>query len=192
MEPASLRATDPIHRDIEDVMRKFGLYYDRRKGHHKDNGIPARSIISIPELTKAVVSVFLQRPGNARARIGTYFARDSDYAAVFGEPLDDGWKAPLPLVAFVKCVQVARLVDAYLKEKRKGDESPRGHEANLKFHMSMYVACAALKTARPTPSALDGLKVDKIKDAVVTDAFNRVRHWYDKLGAQILSLKGQT
>ena len=190
MEPASLRATDSIHRDIEDVMRKFGLYYDRRKGHHKDNGIPARSIISIPELTKAVVSVFLQRPDNARARIGTYFARESDYAEVFGEPLDDGWKAPLPLVAYVKCAQVARLVDAYLKERRKEDESLRGHEANLKFHMSMYVACAVLKTARPTPRALNGLKVGKINDAVVTDAFNRVRHWYDKLGATNTVAKG--
>src|SRR5439155_14310379 len=36
--PASLRATDKVHRDIEEYLRPFGLYYDRRKHFHKNEG----------------------------------------------------------------------------------------------------------------------------------------------------------
>jgi hypothetical protein len=34
--PASLRATDKIHRDIEEYFRPNGLYYDRRKNYYKN------------------------------------------------------------------------------------------------------------------------------------------------------------
>lgn len=40
MPPASLRATDPIHHKIEDLLKQYDLYYDRRKGFYKDKGKP--------------------------------------------------------------------------------------------------------------------------------------------------------
>jgi hypothetical protein len=45
MPPEALRATDPIHRKIEEVFGTFGLFYDRRKGYYKDLNKPAASII---------------------------------------------------------------------------------------------------------------------------------------------------
>ena len=36
MQEASLRMTDPIHRQIEGLFRQYDLSYDRRKGFYKD------------------------------------------------------------------------------------------------------------------------------------------------------------
>ncbi|WP_425404319.1 AIPR family protein [Hwanghaeella sp.] len=72
MLPAQLRMTDQIHRDIEEVFKKVGLYYDRRKGFYRDQGKPVSKIISVNAVTQAVLTVLLQRPNDARARPGDY------------------------------------------------------------------------------------------------------------------------
>ena len=46
MPVASLRATEKIHRDIEEYLRTFGLFYDRRKNYYKNDGKPIEKIIS--------------------------------------------------------------------------------------------------------------------------------------------------
>ena len=38
--PSSLRATQRIHRDIEEYLQQKGLFYDRRKNHYKNEGKP--------------------------------------------------------------------------------------------------------------------------------------------------------
>jgi len=54
ISPASLRATDKIQRDIEQYLRSFGLYYDRRKNSYKNEGKPIDKIISIPAMAQAL------------------------------------------------------------------------------------------------------------------------------------------
>lgn len=73
MQEASLRMTDPIHRQIEDLFEQYDLHYDRRKGFYKDQGEPINKIVSATALAQAVVSVLLLRPDDARARPGDYF-----------------------------------------------------------------------------------------------------------------------
>jgi hypothetical protein len=42
MPEEALRATDAIHRQIEALFHRFNLFYDRRKGHYRDQGKPVR------------------------------------------------------------------------------------------------------------------------------------------------------
>jgi hypothetical protein len=42
---ASSRATDLIHRGIEEYLHTYGIYYDRRKNFYKNQGKSIRSII---------------------------------------------------------------------------------------------------------------------------------------------------
>ncbi len=51
MLPASLRMTDQVHRDIEELLRKVDLFYDRRKGFYRDQGKPVRKIVSVNAVT---------------------------------------------------------------------------------------------------------------------------------------------
>jgi hypothetical protein len=77
--PASLRATDPIHRDIEQYLRPFNLFYDRRKNFYKNEGRPINRIISIPQMAQGAMAVVLRRPDTARARPSSLIKRDEEY-----------------------------------------------------------------------------------------------------------------
>ena len=50
---ASLRATDKVHRDIEEHFIPRGLYYDRRKNYYKNRGKPRSVIVGIPYLAQS-------------------------------------------------------------------------------------------------------------------------------------------
>lgn len=56
---SSLRATDIIHRNIEQYFKSKGLYYDRRKNYYKNLGMPIDKIISIPFLSQCLMSTIL-------------------------------------------------------------------------------------------------------------------------------------
>lgn len=62
VQPASLRATDKIHRDIEEYFRPKGLFYDRRKNFYKNEGKSRDKIVGIPHLAQAVMAILLQDP----------------------------------------------------------------------------------------------------------------------------------
>ena len=93
MEAASLRSTDPIHHEIEDLMKQMGLFYDRRKGYYKDKGRSAQSIVSVMELTKAVIAIVVRRPDDgAGGGRGNYLKNDAEYGQVFGRWTQEaGW-----------------------------------------------------------------------------------------------------
>jgi hypothetical protein len=80
---SSLRASDTIQRDIEDVLQSNGLYYDRRKNFYKNEGKKRDAIIGISELAQAVMAVLLQRPNDARARPSNLIKDSIDYRKVF-------------------------------------------------------------------------------------------------------------
>ncbi len=81
--PASLRATDKIHRDIEEFLKPHGLYYDRRKNSHKNDGRPIEKVIGISMMAQAVMAAVLQRPDDARARPSSLIKKDDDYQKFF-------------------------------------------------------------------------------------------------------------
>ena len=87
--PASLRATERIHRDIEDYFASRGLFYDRRKNYYKNQGRPICDIVSIPFLAQAVLAVALQEPDNSR-RPSSLLKEDVDHERIFNPklPLD--------------------------------------------------------------------------------------------------------
>ena len=68
VQPATLRATDKIQRDIEQTLKSHSLFYDRRKNFYKNEGKPADKIISIPLMAQIVMSLILSRPDTERAR----------------------------------------------------------------------------------------------------------------------------
>ena len=81
--PASLRATDRIHRDIEQHPRPFGIYYDRRKNFYKNEGKPIGRIVSIPQMAQAVMAIVLRQPDTPRARPSSLIKRDDEYHRLF-------------------------------------------------------------------------------------------------------------
>jgi hypothetical protein len=81
--PASLRSSDEIHRNIEDFLKANGYYYDRKKNHYKNQGMPVAKIISIPYMAQTMMAIILLKPDSARARPSTLINSDSEYKKIF-------------------------------------------------------------------------------------------------------------
>lgn len=80
---SSLRATDPIHWQIEMYFKGRGLYYDRRKNYYKNLGKKSSEIVSISFLAQCLMSLILQKPNYARARPSTLLENQENYERLY-------------------------------------------------------------------------------------------------------------
>jgi len=172
MPAEALRATDQIHRQIEELFLKFNLYYDRRKGHYRDEGKPIAQIVSIVEVLQAMLSCVVKRPDDARARPRNYFGSEPSYPyeVVFGE---DKYN----LNVYLKSAEILRRVERFLNEL--GIDAI--HRRNLKFYLCMYVACVATKSAYVPLGEFIKIDAASISEVVLRQHYERVRKSYDAL-----------
>lgn len=176
---ASLRATDKIHRDIEEYLRPFGLYYDRRKNFHKNEGKPLEKIIGIPLMAQAVMAILLQRPDDARARPSSLLKADEDYAKVFS--------TDMPIEIYRVCASIVKRVDALLRGEANLDARERN---NLRFYIAMKVAALAAGKSAPSAEEVAVLDLDVISDDDIRASLVAVKAAYDALGGEDRVAKG--
>jgi hypothetical protein len=179
ISPASLRATDKIQRDIEQYLRAFGLFYDRRKNSHKNEGKPLDKIVSIPAMAQALMAVVLQRPGTARARPSSLLKKDEDYEKVFSESF--------PIEVFRASIELSRLAEAHLRADASLSPEDR---VNLKFYVAMYVAALVCGVSKPTPDQIKSLAGATINTSLLDEAATAAKDIYQQLGATALAAKG--
>lgn len=177
--PASLRATDKIHRDIEEHLRPYGLFYDRRKNLHKNEGKPLDRIIGIPLLAQAVMSILLQRPDDARARPSSLLKKDEDYSMVFSEAI--------PIGVYRVCAIIVRRVDAILRADETLDARERN---NLIFYVAMRVAAIASGKKAPAANNIAAIDPGTIGDDAIRESIEKIKGLYKSLGGGDQVAKG--
>ena len=177
----SLRATDPIHFDIEEKLRLYQLFYERRKGEYREQKRPADSIVSIQTLARAVIAMLLHQPNNAYATPSRVLK--SDYNNVFNENYNRDM--------FVVCMLVQRNVDHYLQTC--GDEL-KPVRSIIRYYISMTAISILLKkVSAPTDKELASLitvSVKGIDTAILDDCAAVVMGTYSKHGATETVAKG--
>lgn len=148
---ASLRATDKIHRDIEDFLSARGLFYDRRKNYYKNQGKPVRKIVSIGFIAQSVLACALGDPANARARPSSLIKRDEDYIRIFNETYPLG-------VYYTSATLNIRVEDAL-----RSDECaiPRSHWNNIRFYAAMLAAMRLMGSRKPSARKMAEVDVDR-------------------------------
>ncbi|MBI3895353.1 MAG: AIPR family protein [Acidobacteria bacterium] len=88
VELPSLRATEKIQRDIEDILLEHNWFYDRRKNYHRNQGRPIQRIVSPAYLASCILALVLKDPAKA-SRLKIKFMRiDSQYKEIFNPCLD--------------------------------------------------------------------------------------------------------
>ena len=177
--PASLRATDKVHRDIEEYLKPHGLFYDRRKNSHKNDGRPIEQIIGISMMAQAVMSAALQRPDDARARPSSLIKKDEDYSKIFA--------STHPIELYLIAAKLAKSTQSRLRQRT--EMSPRDRN-NMLFYVLMHAAACLAGSKTPTAAELASVKVASITDAVLDKSIDAVRAVYDKLGASDQVAKG--
>ncbi len=177
---ASLRATDKIHRDIEEYFSGRGLYYDRRKNYYKNRGIPRDKIVGIPYLAQSVMAILLQRPDTARARPSSLLKKDSDYNSIYSEDY--------PIGLYYVCAAGMRRVERFLR--RVGSEFSRKDRNNVRFHVGMHAVGGMTETGGRSPGELAKIDIAQLCDDRMALSFDAVRAAYEELGGTDQVAKG--
>ena len=177
--PASLKATDKVQRDIEDYLKKHGIYYDRRKNFYKNQGKPIADIIGIAKMSQAVMAILLSRPDTARARPSTLIKSQADYPKIFS--------TSLPIEIYLACARILRSVEAHLKSNSSLDSKDRN---NIRFYVALEVARGMTGKKSPTAPDLKTIAEQEIQSADLISCTSRVIKEYNTLGGTDQVAKG--
>jgi hypothetical protein len=88
VDAASLRATDKVQRDIEDILLRSNWFYDRRKNYYSNHGKPPSRIVSMSYMSSAVLAVRLGLANEAGRSKPRHMLTDQKYRTVFSEDRD--------------------------------------------------------------------------------------------------------
>lgn len=180
--PASLRATDPIHRDIEDYLYSKGYFYDRRKNYHKNQGKPINRIISIPYLAQVIMAILNQKPDYARARPSTLIKNNIDYEGIFD--------TKIPIELYYKTIAIHETIEKSIK-RFNNPRLTRVQIGDIKFHVSMYVAGRMINKLRPSTRDIAGIDVKNLTESLINEAIEHVFLVYDMMGGNNSVAKGK-
>jgi AIPR protein len=170
-----LKATDPIHKDIEEFFARSGLYYERRRNAYRNEGISLSEIVTIPQLARAVTSVLLQEPHLAvKVNANSVLLNKTGlYDRIFSRDY--------PLQTFVTCARIVKHVEARLGAATFDDQSDEyfGRDRGprlwwIHWHVAMYVAAVAGE-GRVTPTDLASLDFSRIQAVNIQVATQQVR-----------------
>ncbi len=129
LPPYSLRATEQIHRDIEDYLKSKNLYYDRRKNYYKNIGKNAEQIISIQYMAQVINAILLKKPQVSRSAPGSLVKNDEIYSKIFGYK---------NIEVYAKAVLFMKKVLTIIKNYHS-DEYKRHEKLDFQYHIGLKV-----------------------------------------------------
>ncbi|MEW4565040.1 AIPR family protein [Bremerella sp. JC770] len=140
VDPSSLRATDKIQRDIEDVLLSRGWFYDRRRNYHVNQGRPRNRIVSIPFMAWATLSVRLREAHACNRSRPKYMQSDTAYHRIFDERAS--------VNVFLAVLELCKAVEREMHSRRMKvtPYSSRNYATVYRFQYAMcYVARKSMK-----------------------------------------------
>lgn len=177
---ASLRATDKIHRNIEEYLAARGIFYDRRKNYYKNLGKPVKSIVSISSLAQYVLACAMRDPGNARARPSSLLKRDEDYERIFDESH--------PLAIYHVCAVLGRKIEEFLRSEDCTVE--RSHWNNVRYYALMLVGLRLGGGVLPSMLQIARLDAEAADDDACLQCIHDAWEEYRTLGGTDQVAKG--
>lgn len=161
---ASLKASDPIQRDIEQFFLSESWYYDRRKNYYKNRGKPTERIVSTGYLAQAILGAGFAEPDQARARPTSAIKREEDYERIFS--------ATIPFEVYLWVAKLQKRVDAFLR--RSDSPGSREQRRDLRFHLSVTMAARKMGEPVYNPRQLNRLVKDDVGDEEFQEGMERL------------------
>lgn len=88
VKPAQLKATDPIQKDIEQLLLKNGIYYERRKNYYKNREIDKHKIVTLENLAQYLESIYYGNCSGARNNPTTLLKSEKLYNKLFNNSIN--------------------------------------------------------------------------------------------------------
>lgn len=124
VELASLHATDKIQRDIEEVLEREGLYYERRKNFYSNLGHRSADIVTPLYMAAGFVALVLKNPQRAVGLRARFMRVPASYEAIFSDNT--------PITLWPTIGHILKRVDEALEIYRPGKCSLASGENYLK------------------------------------------------------------
>lgn len=110
IEVAALHATDKIQRDIEDLLLKNDIYYERRTNFYANQGIEKEKLCTPLYLAIGYVSLILKIPYKAVNLKQRFMNNSSQYSLVFSEKND--------IECYSNIIRIMKKTDEILEKNR--------------------------------------------------------------------------
>lgn len=176
---SSLRATDQVHRQIEDYLKPRGLYYDRRKNFYKNEGKKPKEIISVPFMSQCLISTLMQKPDFARARPSTLLEDDESYEKLFHKNNE--------LNAYYIVSLFGRRIEESLKMAKKYTAA---EITDIKFYGLYIASCLMTNSLYPGSKKLSELNTNSLTEEIINYAIGTTYDLYRDLGGTDKIAKG--
>lgn len=176
---SSLRATDQVHRQIEDYLKPRGLYYDRRKNFYKNEGKKPKEIISVPFMSQCLISTLMQKPDFARARPSTLLEDDESYEKLFHKNNE--------LNAYYIVSLFGRRIEENLKLAKKYTAT---EITDIKFYGLYIASCIMTNSLYPGSKNLSELNSSSLTEEIINYAIETTYDLYRGLGGTDKIAKG--
>jgi len=157
--PASLRATDEIHRNIEDHFKNFGLFYDRRKNFYKNQGKAIATIVSISSLAQSLMTVLLSRPDSARSRPASLISNEATYKNLFDPNT--------PIECYLNSAKLLKMIEEQLRKVT----ATSAEKGEIKFY-ALYVFAHRICKKIPDIKTIATVAIDKTQDPIAKSAID--------------------
>lgn len=127
----SLHATDKIQKDIEEILRKNDIYYERKEKYYQNLGVSINDIVTPLYLASGYTSLIMKLPHRAVLLKSRFMNNPVQYERVFNE------KVPLSV-----WVNIAKVL-------KKTDSVTPNYKGNIKISQEKY-----LRSIRPIVSLI--------------------------------------
>ena len=158
VKPAQLKATDPIQKDIEQLLLKNGIYYERRKNYYKNRGIDKHKIVTLENLAQYLESIYYGNCSGARNNPTTLLKSEKLYNKLFNNSINPNIYNKTSEVA-LKTLECLRKI-----KKNNDDIFNKNHSVSLdifKFYiMRMIVLCLCDNNISENYLEIDLEKID--------------------------------
>ena len=152
VQSSSLRATDKIQEDIEDILKKEGLYYERRVNYYLNQGVPIEKIFSPLYLAAGYMALILKRPYSAVALKQKFMRKKESYEEIFSERDN--------LLIWPVIAQLMRKTDEYMSNLRQNGSGER-FLRNVRYLVSFLTVSRLLGTFAYSSNSLISLDLSK-------------------------------
>jgi hypothetical protein len=158
VKPAQLKATDPIQKDIEQLLLKNGIYYERRKNYYKNRGIDKHKIVTLENLAQYLESIYYGNCSGARNNPTTLLKSEKLYNKLFNNSIN-------PNIYTITSEVALKTLECLRKIKKNNDDIfNKKHSVSLdifKFYiMRMIVLCLCGNNISENYLEIDLEKID--------------------------------
>ena len=166
IQSKSLYATDKIQRDIEDVMRSYGLYYERRLNYYANQGIDKKLIFDILYLAAGYVALVLKTPKKAINFKQKSFRNNLLYNTIFNPNSS--------LVIWPKIAKIMRATDEYVMSHHSQYVNQGKALKRIRYYVSFIAVSRLFGNYNFSIDDIAKMDIDKYTDEYIEDAWNVV------------------